>query len=553
MMRKIIWILGILVIIVGIAWVNRIDILLQVLRVRTYMNQPISPNREVMWEQGPLVSSESAFQRKPNIIVILADDLGFNDISFYSRDKSRATLNTPNIDALAVQGVSFTNAYAASPTCAPSRAAIMTGRYPTRFGYEFMALPNGLGKMINLVARENKDRLRYPTVNQEAMDNIMNFDDMGMPPGEITIAEILKASGYHTVHIGKWHLGKKGPLRPEAQGFDESLLMDNLLYLPEDHPNVVNAKLDYDPVDRFLRGIGRFSASFNGGERFEPGGYLTDYWTDEAIKVIEANKNRPFFLYLAHWGVHTPLQASKADYDALSHIKDHRLRVYTAMIQSLDRSVGRIMAALRENNLEENTMVIFTSDNGGPGYIGIPHINQPYRGWKLTMFEGGTHVPFFLKWPKQIALGSSYAKPISHMDIFATAAGIAGSALPLDRVIDGVNLVPYISGENPGDPHDKLFWRQGHYQAVQAGGWKLQVAQRPDKVWLFNLVEDPTEQVNLADKRPEIVDALKAMLAAHNAEQAEPLWPPNFEAPIAIDKTLDQPESLDDEYIYWPN
>jgi len=553
MMRKIVWIIGILVIVVGIAWVNRIDILMQVLRIKVYMDQPIGPNKEVMWDKGPMTSSESPSQRKPNIIVILADDLGFNDISFYAADKSRATLNTPHIDALAEQGVSFSKAYASSPTCAPSRAAIMTGRYPTRFGYEFMALPDGMGKMIDRISRQNKDRLRYPIVHQEAMDNIMAFDDMGMPPEEITIAEALKAAGYHTVHIGKWHLGRTGPLRAEAQGFDESLYMDGFLYLPADHPEVVNAKLDYDPIDRFLWGMGRFSASFNGGDRFEPGGYLTDYWTDEALKVIEANKNRPFFLYLAHWGVHTPLQATKADYDALSHIKDHKLRVYTAMIQALDRSVGRVMEALNKNGLEENTMVIFTSDNGGPGYIGIPHINEPYRGWKLTMFEGGTHVPFFIKWPKTIALGSSYTKPISHMDIFATAAGIAGAALPSDRVMDGVNLVPYISGENPEDPHDKLFWRQGHYQAVLSNGWKLQVAQRPDKVWLFNLDEDPTEQVNLADKRPDKVQALKMLLADFNAQQAEPLWPANFEAPVAIDKTLDQPESADDEYVYWPN
>jgi len=553
MMRKIVWMLGILVIVVGIAWVNRIEILLQIPRVKAYFKEPIGPNREVVWDKGPLTASESPSQRKPNIIVILADDLGFNDISFYARDKSAATLNTPHIDGLAEQGVFFTNAYASSPTCAPSRAAIMTGRYSTRFGYEFMALPDSMGKMINLVARQHKNRLRYPIVHREAMDNIMNFDDMGMPPGEITIAEVLKASGYHTVHIGKWHLGRKGPLRPEAQGFDESLIMDNLLYLPEDHPNVVNAKLDFDPIDRFLWGMGRFSASFNGGERFEPGGYLTDYWTDEAVKVIEANKNRPFFLYLAHWGVHTPLQATKADYDALGHIKDHKLRVYTAMIQALGRSVGRIMESLKQNGLEDNTMVIFTSDNGGPGYIGIPHINQPYRGWKLTMFEGGTHVPFFLKWPKQIASGSSYAKPISHMDIFATAAGIAGAPLPADRVIDGVNLVPYISGEKPGDPHEQLFWRQGHYQAVLSNGWKLQVAQRPDKVWLFNLDEDPTEQANLADKRPDKVEALKALLVTHNADQAQPLWPSNFEGPVSIDKTLDRPESPDDEYVYWPN
>lgn len=169
------------------------------------------------------------------------------------------------------------------------------------------------------------------------------------------------------------------------------------------------------------------------------------------------------------------------------------------------------------------------------------------------MFEGGTHVPFFMKWPKQIPPGSSYAKPISHMDIYATAAGIAGAALPSDRVFDGVNLEPYISGKIQGAPHEKLFWRQGHYQAVLADGWKLQVAKRPEKVWLFNLGEDPTEQANLADERPDKVAALKALLTAHNAEQAEPLWPPNFEGPIVIDKTLDQPEYPDDEYVYWPN
>lgn len=552
-MRKTVWIFGVLLLVAGIAWVNRIDILLQLPRVKAYFKEPIGPHREVAWQQGPLSASERPSRRKPNIILILADDLGFNDISFYAKDKSSATLITPHIDALAGQGVSFTNAYAASPTCAPSRAAIMTGRYPTRFGYEFMALPDGMGKMINLVARDYKGRLRYPIVHRKAMDNIMDFEDMGMPTEEITMAEMLKASGYHTVHIGKWHLGRKGPLRPEAQGFDESLLMDNLLYLPEDHPDVVNAKIDFDPVDRFLWGMGRFSASFNGGERFEPGGYLTDYWTDEAVKVIAANKHRPFFLYLAHWGVHTPLQATRADYDALGHIEDHKLRVYTAMIRALDRSVGRIMAALEQNGLEQNTMVIFTSDNGGPGYIGIPHINQPYRGWKLTMFDGGTHVPFFMKWPKHIAPGKSYAKPISHMDIYATAAGVAGAAMPADRVVDGVDLLPYIGGEKQVKPHDSLFWRQGHYQAVLADGWKLQVARRPDKVWLFNLDEDASERVNLANRRPDKVAVLRRLLAAYNAQQAEPLWPANFEAPVSIDKTMDQPESADDEYVYWPN
>ncbi len=223
------------------------------------------------------------------------------------------------------------------------------------------------------------------------------------------------------------------------------------------------------------------------------------------------------------------------------------------MIQALDRSVGRVMEALKENGLEENTMVIFTSDNGGPGYIGIPDINQPYRGWKLTMFEGGTHVPYFIKWPEKIEPGSTYEKPVSHLDIFATAAGVGEAIIPSDRIIDGVNLIPHITGENQENPHEAIFWRQGHYQAVLADGWKLQVSQRPDRVWLFNLNDDPTEQVNLSDRRVDKVKELKALLATYNAQQADPLWPSVFEAPISIDKTLDQPKALDDEYIYWAN
>ncbi|MBU3917141.1 sulfatase [bacterium] len=553
MKRKISWIIGVLILTIGILWINRVNIILHVPGFIIRLTQPIGPNKEIVWDKGPSTVPDKTSPRKPNIIVILADDLGFNDISYYANDKSQATLNTPHIDTLAQQGVAFTNAYSGSAVCAPSRASIMTGRYPTRFGYEFMALPNGMGKMINLIAREQKDRILYPVVSQENMDNMMDFDDMGMPAEEITIAESLKQAGYHTVHIGKWHLGRKAPFRPEAQGFDESLLMDNFLYLPEDHPDVVNAKLDFDPVDRFLWANGRFSASFNGGDRFEPGGYLTDYYTDEAVKVIEANKNRPFFMYLAHWGVHSPLQAAKSDYDALSHIKDEKLRVYTAMIRALDRSVGRITESLKQNGLEDNTLIIFTSDNGGPGYIGIPTINQPYRGWKLTMFEGGTHVPFFVKWPKKVAAGNTFAAPISHMDIFATAVGIAGAKTPEDRVIDGKNLIPFVDGEKPGNPHDILFWRQGHYQAVLANGWKLQVTKYPNKVWLFNLNEDPTEKKNLADERPEKVAELKALLKAHNDEQAKPLWPSVFRAPIYIDKTLDQPEAPGDEYIFWAN
>jgi len=340
-------------------------------------------------------------------------------------------------------------------------------------------------------------------------------------------------------------------------------LMASGLYLPEDDPNVVNSKQDFDPIDHFLWAVFRYAASFNSGDAFEPGGYLTDYYTDEAVKVIEANKHRPFFLYLAHWAPHTPLQATRADYDALSHIKNHRRRVYAAMIRALDRSVGRVLNALQENGLDENTLVMFTSDNGGAGYIALPEINQPFRGWKITFFEGGIHVPYLMRWPAKIAAGSRFEKPVHHFDIFATAAAAAGASVPADRPMDGVDLLPFVThstveGEGDrvakarnADPHDRLFWRSGHYQVVIAEGWKLQRTSRPDKVWLFHLDIDPTEQNNVADQNPDRVQEMMAMLDEHNAAQAEPLWPALLESPIKIDKTIIDPQDEGDEYDYW--
>ena len=220
------------------------------------------------------------------------------------------------------------------------------------------------------------------------------------------------------------------------------------LYLPEDHPDVVNARQDFDPIDRFLWASMRFAANFNTeGEddpsHFEPDKYLTDYYTEQAVKVIEANRDRPFFLYLAHWAPHTPLQATREDYEALSHIELHRERVYAAMIRSLDRGVGQVLQALKDNGLEDNTLVMFTSDNGGAGYIGLPDVNKPFRGWKISLFEGGIHVPFFAKWPARIPAGTVVNDPVHHFDLYATAAAAGGAAMPNDRKMDGVDLVPF--------------------------------------------------------------------------------------------------------------
>lgn len=560
-MKKVGIVVTALVVLLAGAYVFRAEIFLQLISYRLQASNPAGPNRPVTWDSGSDDTSGAAFPgaRPPNIILIVADDLGWNDLTINGGGVADGTVPTPNINAIAEEGAFFTNGYSASGTCAPSRAALMSGRYPTRFGFEFTPTPPGMMKSIYKIS--GGDPNGPPAYVPEDVGEALPYADMGMPGSEISLAEVLKGKGYHTVHIGKWHLGRTNGMAPHDQGFDESLLMSSGLYLPEDDPGVVNSKQDFDPIDRFLWKALRWAASFNGSEDFEPGGYLTDYYTREAVKTIEANKDRPFFLYLAHWAPHTPLQASKEDYDALPHIELHRERVYAAMIRALDRGVGEVMEALKANGLDDNTLVIFTSDNGGAGYIGLPEVNQPYRGWKITFFEGGIHVPYFMKWPGKIAPGTTYDEPVHHFDIFATAAGAAEAEKITDRKMDGVNLLPYVTASQAGDkmneplgaPHESLFWKEGHYQVVISGGWKLQRADRPDKIWLFNLEDDPTEQINVVAERPEVVARLMAELDEHMAEQMAPAWPAQLESAIRIDKTPDQPFGEGEEYIYWAN
>ncbi|HEY6130596.1 MAG TPA: sulfatase-like hydrolase/transferase, partial [Halioglobus sp.] len=364
-----------LVLATGAVYVFRIEIALQAIHVMATLRTPVGPHREITWSTDSTPANDRS---RPNIILIVADDLGWNDLTFNGGGVAGGTVPTPNIDAIAAQGVSFSNGYAAFSSCAPSRAALLSGRYPTRFGFAFTPTPPGMLKMVTTISA-GSDKNMPPTITHfdEVEGRIPDFEDMGMPASEVTLAETLRASGYHTAHIGKWHLGNSNGMAPQDQGFDESLLLQSGLYLPEDDPNVVNAHQDFDPIDRFLwKGL-LYAASFNGSAAFKPGGYLTDYYTDEAVKVIEHNRHRPFFLYLAHWAPHTPLQATRADYDALPQITLHRERVYAAMIRALDRGVGRVLQALKDNGIDDNTLVIFTSDNGGAGYIGIDNVNYP--------------------------------------------------------------------------------------------------------------------------------------------------------------------------------
>ena len=503
----------------------------------------VGPNQEIVWQQGPDTRSDD----RPNVIVIVADDLGINDMTDYDDLDPSGTMDTPNIDFIANSGIKFKNAYSGSATCAPSRGMIVTGRYATSTGYEFTPVPDGMARAINLF---NPEETRYMA---ESVESNPLFDNQGLPAKEITFAETLKDAGYYTAHIGKWHLGRGPNFAPLTQGFDESLMMASGLFLPEDDPNVVNAYLPWDPIDKFLWAILDYAASFNeSSERdnwFEPKGYLTDYYTDEALKVIEANKNRPFFLYLAHWGVHTPLQALKSDYDKLTHIDNHIERVYAAMIMSLDRSVGRIVESLEANGLSDNTWIIFTSDNGGANYIGLRYINSPYRGWKLTLFEGGIKVPLIF-WKDGIA-SQEVAQRAMHIDIMPTIHGLINEELT--HSVDGIDLFAdeYDLNQRP------IFWKTGHNKVVIKDNWKLQLEEYSQKQWLFNLADDPTEQLELSDKHPEKVYELMALINQHSEGAQDFIYKPPLLANVDVDRNLkeavEEGHNEDEESVWVTN
>ena len=529
---------------------------LSLLYVRYVMREESAAPRTVTWQQGPTAprAADPDTPRRPNIVLIVVDDLGYADLTAQGPGLAEGRVPTPSIDSLAQRGVTFAAGYSANATCAPSRAAIMTGRYPTRSGYEFTPTAPRFMKIVTSARLGDQPQGRS-LYFAERENEQLPFEQMGLPTSEVTLGQVLQGAGYHTVHIGKWHLGETEEFRAHARGFDESLSLQYgaSMYLPEDDPRVVNASSDLNPVDRFIWAAGAWGVRYNDGEVFKPDRYLTDYFTDRAVEVIDANQHRPFFLYLAYNAPHTPLQASREDYDALPFIEDHTLRVYAAMIRSLDRGIGRVLAALRERGLEENTLVLFTSDNGAPHYISLGARNAPFRGWKATYFEGGIRVPFFLRWPAGLPEGKTVPGPAAHFDLFATAATAAGAALPEDRVIDGVNLLPFARGEITGSPHAQLFWRTDRYLTLREGDWKLQSTQLPRIDRLYDLASDPLEKRNLADSQPDRLRAMKATLERFDAEQAKPLWQSLGAMYVPIDRTLKEKPVRGEDYIYFSN
>ncbi|MEN8222721.1 MAG: sulfatase [Acidobacteriota bacterium] len=411
---------------------------------------------------------------KPNIIVIVADDMGYNDIGVYGCKD----IPTPGIDSIAENGVRFKNAYVSSPLCSPTRAGLMTGRYQQRFGYEFNPGPP-------------PGSLR---------------EQVGLPAEETTLAEKLKSAGYVTGVVGKWHLGMRKKYHPLNRGFDSffGFLHGGHKYF--DDPGSDNPILRDHTIVREKE-------------------YLTNALTRESISFIDRAKGKPFFLYLAYNAGHTPLQATRKYLDRFLHIKDKKRRTYGAMISAMDDGIKSIINKLEKKGIIEDTIIFFLNDNGGsPRDNGS--INYPLRGGKGSLHEGGIRVPYLMQWKGRLPKNIIFDSMVSSLDIFTTAVIAAGGALPENKKIDGVNLLPFLVKGKGGEPHKELFWRSGRRGqnfAVRKGKWKLLLYGRKPPA-LYNISEDINERNNLAEKNPEIVSELKALIVQWKSELREPLW-----------------------------
>jgi arylsulfatase A-like enzyme len=441
--------------------------------------------------------------RPPNLVIILADDLGWGDVGVNGSE----VIATPNIDAMASRGVRFTDGYVAAAVCSPSRAALMTGRYPQRFGYHFN-------------------------------DNARN----GLPVTETTIATRLKQAGYATGVIGKWQLGMSADKRPMARGFDEFFGMaSGSIYIEPGAPGVES--LSPQPLPQT-----RQRPIYRGDQVVEVTDYLTDVLTREAIDFIDRHHEQPFFLYLAHYAPHAPLQATAKYLERYAHVEDQATRIFAAMVSAVDDSVGAVIGALRTHGIADDTLVVFLSDNGCALYLFGACSNAPLNGGKRYQFEGGIRVPFLMNWPSRLPAGTVSSLPVSSIDIAATLLAAATDADQLPPELDGVDLLPFVTDDIEGTPHDRLFWRAGPNRAIRDGRWKLwQVNRTTEEVvesiqpsallpnWrapngsphgqltlLYDLDADVGERRSLAAERPDVVKGLIERLEEWNQEMKDP-------------------------------
>jgi len=476
-------------------------------------------------------------ERPPNIVILLVDDLGKYEVSAYGAEH----ISTPHIDQIGREGVIFDEAYVTAPTCAPSRAGIMTGRVQNRYGFETQIMEFYPTNMIEYLSGKY-----FMNTGEFVMKAKPDFpaewqiQKQGVPPTEINLAEALKPLGFTTGNVGKWHLGISRNHVPLKRGFDYQYGFYGAfsLYTPErDWTHVINHEHQSFSAQHQWK-MGRYgeAAILEMGKEIKEEEYLTFAIRDKAIRFIEENKDDPFFLYCTFSAPHVPFQAPVDYYCMYDHVEDDNKRVYYAMISALDDALGEIHQKIKDLGIEENTLIFFLSDNGGASYTGATD-NGPLKGGKLNQFEGGINVPFMMKWPGMIPSGIHYIHPISSADIFVTSVINAGGELPTDREYDGVDLMPYLTGENKGIPHDQLFWRADHIWAMRDGDYKFIISTRDGWAELYNLKNDKSETFNLKEEMPDLYDKLYEIHQTwqQNNLPEKPLWPRIMDKKFVID------------------
>ena len=498
-----------------------------------YLFWPLdSENFQIQVDQEKLASKQTflkqiktpASDSLPNILLIIVDDLGMADLSLYGEGYP----NTPHIDALGNEGVVFQNAYVTSPVCSPSRAAIFTGRYPQRFGFEYQ-----------MHDRYLRNRLEYfgfklfvdsapwiPKWMSEVPDKTA-IDQQGIPPSEITLPDLMKARGYRTGLVGKWHLGSDQDRSPCNFSFDYQFgfYASHSLYAYEQTHGIHDQKVPGDFTDPHIWSGQRDGpyAIYQNCEEIRVEEYLTDRFTDEAIKFISETDQDPFFLTLSYNAPHTPLQAPQSDMDRFDHIEDPIKRTYYAMIANLDDNIGRLMDHLRINELDSSTAIFLISDNGGAEYTFTTE-NGKYKGGKITNFEGGIKVPFMMRWEGTIS-PSRYNPMVSSMDIFQTVTEMTDCSLPDDRVYDGKNLLPFVKGMTDAEPHDYLYWQRGFNKAVRNADWKLMINEEVNDTLLVKIGTDQFEEKKIKDAGVEVISMLANQHTNWSNNLQKPLWP----------------------------
>ena len=436
-----------------------------------------------------VIQSQNKRKEKPNLVIIMTDDMGWADVGF----NGCKDIPTPNIDVIANEGVRFDEGYVSFPVCGPSRAGLLTGRYQDRFGFT-----------------------TNPSIDP-------NNPKAGLPTTEETIATVLRKAEYNSAIIGKWHMGTNAVFHPLERGFDYffGFLSGGHNYFPDQL--TLNDLSEVSEKWEWYR-----TKLIENRATIETDDYLTDELSDAAVRYIkkQADDDQHFMLYLAYNAPHTPMQATEKYLSRFPEIKDKKRKTYAAMVSAVDDGVGRVLKALEDKGLDENTIVVFLSDNGGANNNASD--NGPLRGTKGDLFEGGIRVPFAIRWKGTIPQGQTYQKPVSSLDIMATIVSLNKIEINSERPLDGVDLIPFLTGKDNGLPHDQLFWRKWEHSAmaIRKGDYKL-VANRDKETQLpelFHMGDDQSEG-NILQNEEAIYDDLMTEWNQWNLQMKDRVFP----------------------------